>query len=458
MEAMSQPGEKQNNPTEQGFDAWQTWLENLLFWGWPLLALLASLVIFGLELAANPGQLAPGLLRAGVALLVLGFTAGGDALAAYDRLNPAAWEKLTLPVALAVTLTAFFTGPEFNILLAPLLVGLARRRDWPLVLLAGLAAVVVSGLEMALFYGLGWIGIADNAGVNLVALAALAFTLANFLKSHSSQVQQFQAEAARQASEMEVAHEIQTSLMPPTTFNNGNWKIAARSIPAKNVGGDFYEYVLHPHLEEAISGIAIGDVAGKGIPAALQMAVVRTLFRVEARRRIFPAETLRSVNIALQAERSFGMVTMCYAMLEPGSNLLRLANAGHNYPLLVNEKAMEEIGLPGLPLGIDDSIEYDEEIVKLERGDSVIFYTDGVPEAMDREGNLYTFERFKEAVQANRQLNPQEMIEKFVAEIARFTEGAPQSDDITILVLQYYPQTGKISASDLVTGPLSLKA
>lgn len=453
---MSQPGKQPNKPTGRSFSVWESHPENLLFWGWPVLALLASLVIFILELAANPGGTWPGLLRAGVALLALGFTFGGDILSAYDRLKPGTWEKLGLLVALVVTLTAFFTGPEFNILLAPLLVGLARRREWPVVLLVGLGAIVVSWLEMAVFIGLGWPAIPDSAGVNLVALTALAFSLATFLKSHSSQVRHFQAEADRQASEMEVAHEIQTSLMPPPSFDKGNWKIAARSLPAKNVGGDFYEYVYHPDLDQTISGIAIGDVAGKGIPAALQMAVVRTLFRVEARRKIFPAETLHSVNIALQAERSFGMVTMCYAMLEPGHNLLRLANAGHNYPLLVNDKknTLEEIGLPGLPLGIDDSIEYDEIVVHLEPGDSFIFYTDGVPEAMDREGNLYTFERFKDAVQANRQLNPQEMVDKVLAEISRFTQGAPQSDDITILVLQYYPQTGKISYSDLVAGPV----
>ncbi len=134
---------------------------------------------------------------------------------------------------------------------------------------------------------------------------------------------------------------------------------------------------------------------------------------------------------------------MCYALLKPDSNTLRLANPGYNYPLLLNE-TIREIGLPGLPLGIDESIEYDEVVIKIVHGASVIFYTDGVPEAMDREGKLYTFERFKAAVHTNRRLNPVGMVAKLLAEIAQYTRDAPQSDDITILVLQYLLQTGKI--------------
>jgi sigma-B regulation protein RsbU (phosphoserine phosphatase) len=240
-------------------------------------------------------------------------------------------------------------------------------------------------------------------------------------------------------------------------FTSGNWTLAARSLPAKDVGGDFYEYVPHPHMDETISGIAIGDVAGKGIPAALQMAVVRTLFRVEARRRIFPGETLMSVNSALQAERSFGMVTMLYAFLDLSSNTLHLANAGHNYPLLLNG-SLEEIKLPGLPLGIDDEIEYDEKIIQITPGTSVIFYTDGVVEAMDTEDNLFTFERLKEAVQANQKLGAEDMVEKILEEISIFTQGAPQSDDITVLVLQYHPKPDEVICHPEELEPVGVQA
>jgi serine phosphatase RsbU (regulator of sigma subunit) len=436
---MSQPGTSKLNET--------TGPENRLFLGALVLALVAGLGIFGIELAGGlPAW--PGLLRAAVALVTLGFTAG-EAFFSGRKQFPASWEIAALLLTVLILLIALFTGPEFNIMLAPLLVGLAQRRQAStIVIKLGLAGLVLGGLELLGYFWLGFRPGSDSGGINLVALAALTFSLANYLKRYYRQLNTLQNEAASKASEMEVAHEIQTSLMPPNNFTSGNWTLSARSVPARNVGGDFYEYVYHPSLEKTISGIAIGDVAGKGIPAALQMAVVRTLFRVEARRRIFPSETLYSVNMALQAERSFGMVTMCYAMLDLNSNMLHLANAGHNYPLLLTENTLEEIGLPGLPLGIDDSIEYEEDKVKIEPGSSVIFYTDGVPEAMDRDGNLFTFERFKEAVQLHRELDAGDMVAALLGEIASFTQGAAQSDDITILVLQYHPQTGKINKSN----------
>lgn len=439
MERMPQPGTSQPNET--------TGPEKLPFLGGLLFALAAGLTIFGIELAGGlPAW--PGLLRAAVALLTLGFTAGETFFSGGKRI-PASWETSALLLTVLILLTALFTGPEFNIMLAPLLVGLSQRRqDSGVVLKLGLAGLVLGGLELLGYFWLGFRPVSGSAGINLVALAALTFSLANHLKNSYRRLQTLQDEAALKASEMEVAHEIQTSLMPPNNFTSGNWTLSARSLPARNVGGDFYEYVYHPSLEKTISGIAIGDVAGKGIPAALQMAVVRTLFRVEARRRIFPSQTLYSVNMALQAERSFGMVTMCYAMLDLDSNTLHLANAGHNYPLLLTEGTLEEIGLPGLPLGIDDSIEYDEDRVKIEPGSSVIFYTDGVPEALDRDGNLFTFERFKEGIERHRQLDAEEMVAALLAEIAVFTQGAVQSDDITIMVLQYHPQAGKINESN----------
>jgi sigma-B regulation protein RsbU (phosphoserine phosphatase) len=166
------------------------------------------------------------------------------------------------------------------------------------------------------------------------------------------------------------------------------------------------------------------------------MAVVRTVFRIEARRRIFPAETLYSVNMALQAERSFGMVTMLYAFVDPTTSTLHVANAGHNFPIILNG-TMDEVRLPGLPLGIDDSVEYDERQVKIAPGTSVIFYTDGVIEAMDSNGEMYGFENFRDAVLRYQNLESRDFLDEIFKEISDFTQGAPQSDDITVLILQY---------------------
>mgnify|MGYP001048853088 FL=1 len=431
---MSQPGTSQPNEPAGA--------ERKLFLGGFLLALFITLVVCALELAGGMPAW-PGLVRYTVALLALSLAASSPFFDSQKR-GLLSWESAALVLTVLILLTAFLTGPEFNIMLAPLLVGFAQRyQDLGRFVKLGLAGFGLGVIEFLVFNWLGFKSVSGSAGINLLALAALTFSLANYLQHYYKRYQTLEDEAATKASEMEVAHEIQTSLMPPTTYTSGNWALAARSLPARNVGGDFYEYVFHPSLEDTISGVAIGDVAGKGIPAALQMAVVRTLFRVEARRRIFPSETLYSVNMALQAERSFGMVTMCYAMIA-----LHLANAGHNYPLLLTENGLKEIGLPGLPLGIDDSIEYEEEKIRIEPGNSVVFYTDGVPEAMDREGNLFTFERFRTCIENHQHLKADDMVAALLEDIATFTQGAPQSDDITVLVLQFQPQAGKINQTD----------
>jgi serine phosphatase RsbU (regulator of sigma subunit) len=403
------------------------------------LTALVQLIALGTGLIVGPQTAFLGmLLQLLVGLLILSFTV-------YTSLRDWSDKKWYWGAGIAAGLvitTGLVTGEYFNIMLTPLLIGLAQRQDEQRpIILWGLAAIVLSAVELLLFSLLPvrreLPGVAA-AGTILTAFTATLLSLMPFMGRYQHQVKEYRLEAENKASEMEVAHEIQTSLMPPNTVDSGNWSLAARSLPARDVGGDFYEYVQHPNQEHLVSGIAIGDVAGKGIPAALQMAVVRTLFRVEARRRIFPGETLMSVNMALQAERSFGMVTMLYAFLDSNTNTLHVSNAGHNYPLLLNG-TLDEIKLPGLPLGIDDGIEYEEKVIKITPGTSVILYTDGVPEAMNAEGDLYTFERFKDAIQANRHLGPVEMVDKILDEISVFTKGAPQSDDITVVVLQYHP-------------------
>ena len=452
-------GESQsNNHSKPTHLHWSSEAERPFLTAGVLVSLLAILLALVLGIFNSTGsQIWSVLVQFIVSSIVLGFTVWNYMQGLENQTSETKWNQGAILCAVLVVLAALFTGPYFTIMLAPLLVGLAQHRDDQIkIFQLGLVAVGLIAVELLIFYGLGFQRFSvDGAGTTLTAIAALTLGLASFMRSYQGQVKEYRDAAANKASEMEVAHEIQTSLMPPGKFTSGNWTLSARSLPALDVGGDFYEYVQHPHLEHTISGIAIGDVAGKGIPAALQMAVVRTLFRVEARRRIFPGETLMSVNMALQAERSFGMVTMLYAFIDIASNTLHVANAGHNYPLVLNE-TLTEIRLPGLPLGIDDSIEYEEKTIKITPGTSIIFYTDGVPEAMNVDGELFTFERFKEAVQANKDLDPDAMVEKMLQEIAIFTEGAAQSDDITIVVLQYHPQEAELASITDTAEPVAV--
>ena len=422
------------------------------------LVMLILALILALLNTVNTSSKVGAIIQFSVCCLVFGFTVFSDKLVSEGFLKQEVWERCAVICAGMVILTSLFTGEYFNVILMPLLVSIGQRRDdHQLIIKLGAGAVLLTALEFIGFYlfrlerqALG------GAATSVTAIAALTLSLSTFIQRYQTQVKKYQDEAATKASEMEIAHEIQTSLMPPNSFSNENWSLAARSIPAKDVGGDFYEYVQHPHLEQTISGIAIGDVAGKGIPAALQMAVVRTLFRVEARRRIFPGETLQSVNAALQAERSFGMVTMLYAFLDDKTNTLHLSNAGHNYPIVL-DGAITEIKMPGLPLGIDDGIEYEEKLVKIKPGSSVIFYTDGVTEAMDTTGQLYAYERFRKSIEAHQHLEPMAMVDSLLADIAVFTEGANQSDDITVLVLNYHPKVSEVTTPAVAVGKPSVE-
>ncbi len=400
------------------------------------------------SLAFWPGQSADWhiWLQLVVAALVFGYVIGSN----QKNLPIKTWTITAAIFAGIVFFASIFTGEFLNVLLAPLVVGAGlriRNQNWIISLSLGAIGLVI--IERIAFAAFNWNPAINNsmqgAVAAVIAISTIGLTVATFVGTYRREMELLEKEHEFNASEMIVAHEIQSSLMAPNEIETGNWSMAARSIPARDVGGDFYEYI--PYLDRGIGGIAIGDVAGKGIPAALQMAVVRTLFRVEARRRIFPAETLNSVNVALQAERSFGMVTLLYAFVDPSTATLHLANAGHNYPVILNG-TFQEMKLPGLPLGIDDSIEYQEKVMKIKPGTSIVFYTDGVVEAMNSEGEMYGFERMKDALIANQHLEPRLMVDNMMSEVANFTEGAPQSDDITVVVLHHHPQPSGLNETD----------
>lgn len=426
------------------------------------LATLAALIAVVLTwLAANNAFPLSLVIQVVTAVLVLAFTVFGDQLTARNHLTQRNWEIAAIVVAAIVLVAAFFGGEFLTVLLVPLLVSYAqRRREQAQMFKVALAICALILLELILLVATNF-KLGDSANTTnqqqgavaiIIVVCSIVLSLAALITNYQTEINNYREEQESKASEMEVAHEIQTSLMPPGEIVAGPWSISAKSIPARDVGGDFYEYI--PHLDRSIGGIAIGDVAGKGIPAALQMAVVRTLFRVEARRRIFPAETLMSVNSALQAERSFGMVTLLYGFIDPKTSTLHVSNAGHNYPIILG-KTMEEVRLPGLPLGIDDAIEYDEAEVYIPPGTSIIFYTDGVIEAMDAQGEMYGFSRLKEAVEKFKDCEPQEMVNHILNDVSAFTEGAPQSDDITVVVIQRDPTDAELkfdSSSEILSG------
>jgi len=384
-----------------------------------------------------------------VGLVTLLFaTAGGYALGRRTADLRGAWLFYAIADTVVVLVLSLYLGEFFTVFLLAVIVELARIYRHGRLVMAG--SLVVAGIILleqgVVMLAPGLLGplarpvvTGDQQGLLLALTVAtvaviMGRSLSTFIQHYAREIFSYERIQALNAAELHVAHEIQSSLMAPQELESGPWVIAALSVPAKEVGGDFYEYI--PALGNSIGGIAIGDVSGKGIPAALQMAVVRTIFRIEARRRIFPAETLTRVNQSLQTEMPQGMVTLLYAFVDPIEGKMHYANAGHNYPIIINGH-VEELKLTGLPLGVDGDTEYDEREVVVEAGTSIVFYTDGVVEAMNDQGELFSFERLFALLERYQKLAPKELVHRIMNEVQAFTGNTPQMDDITVVVLHH---------------------
>ncbi len=387
----------------------------------------------------------------GLVVLLLA-TAGGYALGRHTSDLRGAWLFYAIADTLVVLTLSLYLGQFFNVFLLAVIVELARIYRHGRLVIAGslvIGAIILleQGIVMLVPNLLGPLAHPVVTGDQQNLLLALTIatvaiilgrSLSTFIQHYAREIFSYERIQAVNAAELHVAHDIQSSLMAPRELESGPWLIAAMSMPAKEVGGDFYEYI--PALGNSIGGIAIGDVSGKGIPAALQMAVVRTIFRIEARRRIFPAETLTRVNQALQTEMpQGGMVTLLYAFVDPIEGKMHYSNAGHNYPVLINDQNdhVEVLKLAGLPLGMDGETEYDEREVVIEAGTSVVFYTDGVVEAMNGVGEIYSFERLFEVLRQHQQMSPKELVHRIIDDVQAFTGSTPQTDDITVVVLHH---------------------
>lgn len=231
--------------------------------------------------------------------------------------------------------------------------------------------------------------------------------------------------------DMQLARDIQQGLLLEAVPRLFGWEISAVSLPARDLGGDLYDFLPFP---DHWQGIMIGDVSGKGLPAALRMAVARTVFRHEARRNQAPGSTLARTNRGVLSEIPEGMVTMLYARLDTERGLLNIANAGHNYPVLINGQ-VAELELSGLPLGVDDESEYAEISAVIRPGDTVVLYTDGVIEASRPDGQIYGYDRLAEMLRANARLKPRALLAALLHELRAWSD-SQQADDITVVIIR----------------------
>ena len=246
----------------------------------------------------------------------------------------------------------------------------------------------------------------------------------------------------RLESELSMARNIQLSLVPNSfpTFSNGqDIDIYAILQPAKEVGGDIYDFFF---IDEDRFCFIIGDVSGKGMPAALFMSATRTLFKAQADREQDTAEILRRVNNELYRGNDSSMfVTVFCGILHMKTGEVIFSNGGHNPPYLYREGALEMLAHKhGPALGILEEIDYGSDKIILQSGDMLVMYTDGVSEAMNGLNEMYGVQRLEQAIVGNENAKGEEILKGIMIEVEQFVSGAEQSDDITMLAVHYRKQ------------------
>jgi len=240
--------------------------------------------------------------------------------------------------------------------------------------------------------------------------------------------------------ELSIATEIQTSILPknfPAFPERKEFDIYAKMIPAKEVGGDLYDFFL---IDKHRLGLIVGDVSGKGIPAAMFMAVSKTLLKATALKGISPDTCLGMVNNVLVDESLPTMfVTVFYGVFDTRSGAFEYSSGGYKPPYLGSKdgqvRQLENKG--GLCLGGMKDTEYESNVVMLRPGDSLFLYTDGVTEAVAANNDLFEEARLERSLQQHRSLALNALVQNVIEDVQRFSEGVEQSDDITCLAMRY---------------------
>lgn len=257
---------------------------------------------------------------------------------------------------------------------------------------------------------------------------------------YSSAVFHEAAEKRRLDEDLAVAFEIQRILLPSKAPNVPGYEIAGLNVPARAVSGDYFDYFP---VDPTHHGVTIADVSGKGVPASLIMAMCRSVLRSQAPAQLSPAKVLHQVNAQLFPDIKEDMfISMAYAILDHQSATVTLCRAGHDAPLLYRAKdqSVSRINPPGMALGIDSGSVFNrvtnDFTLTLETGDCVLFYTDGVTEAFDAQGEEFGLQRVIESLVAGAGDGATEMIARLTDDVRAFIGPHPQSDDITIIAIR----------------------
>ena len=239
---------------------------------------------------------------------------------------------------------------------------------------------------------------------------------------------------------LKLAADIQMGMLPstfPAFPERNDFDLFAGIIPAKEVGGDFYDFFL---VDKKHLCFVIGDVSGKGIPAALFMALTKTQIKASSSRRRTPGDILFRANNDLCHENESSMFcTLFYGIMNTETGEVTYANAGHNPPYII-EKGVEPVQIEstgGIALGVMEEMEFESATFTASKGASIFLYTDGVNEAMNEADEEYSYERLEDYLKENSTGSITDMVNKNLESVKEFAGAAPQSDDITVLALRY---------------------
>ncbi len=259
--------------------------------------------------------------------------------------------------------------------------------------------------------------------------AAPALRLAQIMRAQAAEVQ----ERERISQELRVARLIQEQFLPTGVPDVPGWRIAAYYRPAREVGGDFYDFI---DLPDGRLGVVIGDVTDKGVPAALVMATTQGLLREIAQQTVEPAEVLARVNARLVGDIPANMFVTCqYAAFDPATGLLTMANAGHNLPFLRCPDDVSEVHVTGMPLGLMAGSAYDQVEVRVTDGSCLLLHSDGLAEARNGDGELFGFPRIGAMVGQHRCGDA--LIDALVDALQDFAaDPAAIDDDVTLVALE----------------------
>lgn len=275
---------------------------------------------------------------------------------------------------------------------------------------------------------------------NLATQAAPALRVAQLVRQQKEEARALE----RIEQELRVARLIQQTLLPKELPDLPGWQVGVYYQPAREVGGDFYDFMDLPDGQMAI---IVADVTDKGVPAALVMATTRSTLRAAAERLVSPGKVLKSVNDKLCYDIPENMFVTClYAVLNPKDGRLTFANAGHDLPYVRRHDGVDELYATGMPLGLMPGMEYEEHETRIHPGETVLFHSDGLAEAHNPKREMFGFPRMKEKMAAHP--GGAALIDYLIDELKQFTgRNWEQEDDVTLVTLEHINPSTKTSTS-----------